>query len=64
MTDDERTSRVRQTLVDSLRERGHIYTTRVANAVVTTEDGRIERTNYGGVRFVPLVGSHGFAEEE
>ncbi|KTG27982.1 protein-L-isoaspartate(D-aspartate) O-methyltransferase [Haloferax profundi] len=32
--------------------------------LLTKQDGRIERTNYGGVRFVPLVGAYGFAEEE
>lgn len=30
---------------------------------VTKRDGRTERTRYGGVRFVPLVGDHGFDPE-
>ncbi|WP_435345992.1 protein-L-isoaspartate(D-aspartate) O-methyltransferase [Haloarchaeobius sp. HRN-SO-5] len=32
--------------------------------LVTKLDGRVERWRYGGVRFVPLVGEHGFADEE
>lgn len=28
--------------------------------VVTNRDGRIERASHGGVRFVPLIGAHGF----
>ncbi|KAB1187894.1 MULTISPECIES: protein-L-isoaspartate(D-aspartate) O-methyltransferase [Haloferax] len=32
--------------------------------LVTNVDGRVEQTNYGGVRFVPLIGEHGFADEE
>lgn len=28
--------------------------------LVTKGDGRIEQTTYGGVRFVPLIGEHGF----
>lgn len=32
--------------------------------LVTKLDGRIERWRYGGVRFVPLIGEHGFAGDE
>lgn len=32
--------------------------------LVTKQDGRIERTTYGGVRFVPLIGEHGFPDDE
>ncbi|WP_396612014.1 protein-L-isoaspartate(D-aspartate) O-methyltransferase [Haloferax sp. S1W] len=31
--------------------------------LVTNRDGRLERTNYGAVRFVPLIGEHGFPDE-
>lgn len=31
--------------------------------LVTKRDGRVERLSYGWVRFVPLLGEHGFADE-
>lgn len=31
--------------------------------LVTKHDDRIERTSHGGVRFVPLIGEHGFEDD-
>ncbi|KAB1198571.1 MULTISPECIES: hypothetical protein [Haloferax] len=47
------TEQVRRNLVESLRDRGYVYTNRVERAMQSVP--RHE--------FVPLIGEHGFAKE-
>lgn len=62
-------SHVPQTLIDQLKPGGRIVMPlgdpgSVQNLVKLTkrEDGTLEREDLGGVRFVPLIGAHAFAE--
>jgi len=63
-------SHVPQVLLDQLKPGGRIVMPlgdpgAVQNLVKVTkrEDGRLEQESLGGVRFVPLIGAHGFADE-
>ena len=63
-------SHVPQVLVDQLKPGGRIVMPlgdpgAIQNLVKVTkrEDGTLEQENLGGVRFVPLIGAHGFTDE-
>ena len=63
-------SHVPQVLLDQLKPGGRIVMPlgdpgAIQNLVKVTkrEDGTLEQENLGGVRFVPLIGAHGFADE-
>jgi protein-L-isoaspartate(D-aspartate) O-methyltransferase len=63
-------SHVPQALLDQLKPGGRIVMPlgdpgSIQNLVKVTkrEDGTLEQENLGGVRFVPLIGAHGFADE-
>jgi len=63
-------SHVPQVLLDQLKPGGRIVMPlgdpgAIQNLVKVTkrEDGRLEQEDLGGVRFVPLIGAHGFADE-
>ena len=63
-------SHVPQVLLDQLKPGGRIVMPlgdpgAIQNLVKVTkrEDGTLSQENLGGVRFVPLIGAHGFADE-
>ena len=63
-------SHVPRVLVDQLKPGGRIVMPlgdpgAIQNLVKVTKrkDGTLEQENLGGVRFVPLIGAHGFADE-